>query len=69
MIIMVFIYVATLDDYKVYKLNLFNQGINYEEIVDTFENASRYEHEKFKQHIDKYFAKLTNANKKEISCN
>lgn len=61
--------VATLDDYKVYKRNLFNQGVNYEEIVDVFENASRYEHEKFKQHIDKYFAKLANVNKKETICN
>lgn len=61
--------VTTLDAYKDYKNDLLNQGINYEAIVDTFENASRYEHDKFKQHIDKYFEKLANLNKKEATCN
>lgn len=61
--------ITTLKDYKVYKNRLREQGINYECTVDIFEKFLRYEHNKFKQYIEKYFEKLEKINKKDIVCN
>lgn len=50
--------VQAMESYDQYKSNLLKNGIDYKGIYDIFENASRYEHNQFKTHINQYFAKL-----------
>lgn len=52
--------VSTLEAYTAYKEKLLSQRIDYKCIYDTFENASNYEHNKFKTHINQYFETLAN---------
>jgi hypothetical protein len=52
--------VQSMKSYVEYKRNLLKYGIDYKDIYDIFENASRYEHNQFKTHINQYFAKLAN---------
>lgn len=53
--------------YEYYKINLLNSHVDYKNIYDTFENASHYEHNQFKTHINQYFAKLAKNYLQEIS--
>lgn len=52
--------VKSVSSYEDYKINLLNNNIDYKNIYDTFEQASRYEHNQFKIHINEYFSKLLN---------
>lgn len=59
------IYVKPTKKYEHYKDNLIEKGIYFNNIYQTFDNACRMEHEKFKETVIKYFKKLKKINKKE----
>lgn len=59
--------VHAIASYEDYKINLLNNHVDYKSIYDTFENASHYEHNQFKTHINQYFAKLANNYLQETS--